>query len=370
MWRASADGTGGTRRAGNAMPMKTYLIEGRGPGAPDPDEDLDPLATLVEITAAPMLRRTYATRLHRADDPDLATIELVHDGDLSTFVYADCADPRHWLLHTFAASRLADRFVARLAAARSGVGRAILPGEFLEAAAALGSTLALTLRHERHKPGSKAGGSNSDFVKARVWGTRAGSLLSLARSREAFADGIALSTVQVRHRIEAENGAVFCIDDLNWNGRIVARGTSFGAHMELTDALQRCYARQITRIESLAAGPIGETDGVRLGRYVALHLTSPIRRLERLCRVMFSSARPFRLWGIPVVRGRECVSVAAVDLNLGQPVWFEFTPTFIRLFLPRETSGGAVVRFYTNLQHHLDPRVRLVDHDERAVFQL
>ena len=370
MGRVSTDGTGEARRAGNLVPLKTYLIEGRGPIPPDPDEAPDPLAALVEITEDPVLRGAYATRLHRAEDPDLASVELVHDGEVREFVYADCADPRHWLLHTFAASRLADRFVATLAAARSGVGRAILPGEFLEAAAALGSTLALTLRHERQDLEPDAGGSGGDFVKARIWGTRAGSLLSLVRVPGAFAEGVALSTVQVRHRPEAGDGGAFCVDDLSWNGRIVARGTSLRAHLELTAALQECYALQIATIESLDAGPIGETDGIVLGRSLALHLTRPIRRLERLCRMVFSSAHPFRLWGIPVVRGRECVSVAAVDLNLGQPVWFEFTPTFIRLFLPRETSGGTVVRFYTNLQHHLDPRVRLVDHDEREVFQL
>ena len=64
------------------------------------------------------------------------------------------------------------------------------------------------------------------------------------------------------------------------------------------------------------------------------------------------------------------MSVAAVDLNFGQRLAFEFTPEFVRVFLPGETSGGTVVRFYTTIQHHLDPRVRLLDQDEREVFQL
>ena len=368
--RVPPDGTEGADRPGKAVPIKTYLLEGRGPVPPKTGEHPAPLVTLAEIATDPVLREMYSTRVHPAEDPDLATIEVAREADERTYVYVDWADPRHWLLHTFAKSRLADRFVSNFAAARRGVGRAALPGEFLEQAAALGSTVALTLGHERRVLEPGAGRGASDFVKAHVWGTQAGRLLSLVRVPGAFAEGIALSTVRVRHQPDGGDESVFCLDDLRWDGRIIMRGTSFQAHLELTSALQGCYARQVARIESLHAIRMNGRDGIMRGRSLTLHLTRPIRHLERFCRMVFASANPFLLWGLPVVRGPDSVSVAAVDLNFGQGLAFEFTPEFVRLFVPGETSGGAVVRFYTNLQHHLDPRVRLLDQDKREVFQL
>ena len=368
--RIPVDGTGEARRSAEAVPVKTYLLEGRGPVPPKAGDHQGPLVTVAEMAADPVLRERYSTRVHPAEDRDLATIEVAHHDGTRAFVYVDFADPRHWLLHTFAMSRLADRFVSSFAGTRRGVGRVALPGEFLETAAALGSTVAMTLDHERRvfEPGADRGAS--DFVKARIWGTQAGRLLSLVRVPGAFAEGIALSTVRVKHHPDVGDDSVFCLDDLRWDGRIITRGTSFQAHLELTAALQGCYARQVRRIESLHAVRMNGPDGIMRGRSLTLHLTRPIRHLERFCRMVFSSANPFLLWGLPVVRSPGSVSVAAVDLNFGQGLAFEFTPEFVRLFLPGRTSGGTVVRFYTNLQHHLDPRVGLLDQDNREVFQL
>ncbi len=370
MGRIPADGGEDGRRPGEAVPIKTYLLEGRGPVPPRRGKHPDALVTLAQMAADTVSRETYSTCLHPAEDPDLATIEITNDSGLHAFLYVDWADPRHWLLHTFAASRLADRFVSGLAAARRNVGRASLPGEFLENTAALGSTVAMTLRHERRvfPPGAAKGAP--DFVKARIWGTRADRLLSLVRAPGTFAEGIALSTVQVRHQPRAGDDRVFCLDDLRWDGRIIARGTSFQAHLEVAAALQGCYARQVDRLESHHAVGMNGTGGILRGRSLTLHLSRPIQHLEQTCRMVFSSANPFLLWGQPVARGPDCIGAAAVDLNFGQALAFEFTPDFVRVFLPRETSGGTVVRFYTNLQHHLDPQVRLLDQDKREVLQL
>lgn len=365
-----AERTGEPRPPAEAVPIKTFLMEGRGPVPPKAGNQPGPLVTLAEMATDPVLRAMYSTRVHLGEDPDLATVEIAHGEGERAFVYVDCADPRHWLLHTFAKSGLADRFVWNLAAVRRGVGRAALPGEFLEEAARLGDTVALSLDHERRvvEPGADRGAS--EFVKARIWGTRADRVLSLVRVPGAFTEGIALTTVRVKHQPDEGDDNLFCVDDLRWDGRIIARGTSFQAHLELTAALQRCYARQVARLESLHAVRMNGADGIMNGRSLTLHLARPIRHLERFCRMAFSSARPFQLWGLPLVRGPDSVSVTGVDLNFGQALAFEFTPEFIRLFLPKETSGGTVVRFYTNLQHHLDPRVRLLDRDEREVLQL
>ena len=371
MRRVYSDGAGASRRSGDSVPIKTYLIEGRGPVAQDPDDDSGPVGALNGITRERALSEVYGPRVHTADSPDLATIEVRHDENTRLFIYADCRDPRFWLLHTFAPSRIADRFVSRFVAARRDVGRTSLPGELLQMVAAMGSTVAVSLDHERRNigPGARRAGAY-DLVKARIWGTHPGQLLSLIRKLGSFADGIALSTVQVRYVPEDRNDTIFCQDDIRYDGRMITRGTSFAAHMTLAEALRESYARQVDRIESRHAVRMEGDDGIHGGRSLALRLTRPIRDLERFSEMVFSSASPFLLWGLPVRRGRNCVAANAVDLNLGHRLHFELTPEFIRVFIPGESSGGTVVRFYTNLQHHLDPQVRLLDQDEHDVLQL
>ena len=368
--RVHPDAAGEERRPGDSVPVKTYLFEGRGPVPPNPDDDRGPLGTLAEVVEDRMLRDAYSPRLHLAEDPDLATIEFACHGDLRGFVYVDCEDPRHWLLHTFAPSRAADRFVSAFAGARRDVGRAALPGELLEIAAASGTTTALTLGHERQVAGSGSGTGNSAGLRARVWGTRAERLLPLLNSPGLFSEGLALSNVEVRHRRDDGKGDAFCVDDVRWDGRIITRGPSLKAHLELAVELQECYVRQVATVESQYAVRIDQRADILQGRSLALHLTRPMEDLERFCRMVFSTASPFLLWGWPVMRGPRAASVAAVDLGFGQALAFEFTPDLIRVFLPAGTSGGTVLRFHANLQHRLDPRVRLLDQDERDVFQL
>ena len=365
---AGANGGGDGGRPKGAVPVKTYLLEGRGPRPPAGGEHPDPFVVLSGMDSDPVLHDMYGPRVHRAEDPDLATIEVTDDAGRRAFLYVDWEDPRHWLLHTAAVSALADRFVS-LAASRFNVGRVHVPSEFLEEAAALGSTVALTLRHERRLCRPGAAGRPADFVKARIWGTRAGRMLAQLRGPGGVAGGIALSSVRVRHRPHAGDRGAYCVDDLRWDGRILARGNSLAAHLEVTAALQRCYVRQVDAIESRHAVRMSETDGIMRGTPLTLRLSRPVEDLAELCGMVFSSTSPFLLWGQPVARSSACIGVAAVDLNFGHPLAFEFTPEFVRLFLPRETTGGTVVRFYANLQHHLDARARLLDQDKNGVFQ-
>lgn len=364
---------GGVRNAsghpGDAVPIKTYLIEGSGP-IPDPDDLVGPFGTLGRMTQDNILGARLALKLHPSADPDLSTITGTPAGGAPVFAYVDYADPRFWLVHTFAPSRLADRFMAMLVTAHRDVGRAALSSEFLEATARMGATVALSLDHEcRIVEQDTPGVGTPEFVRARVWGTEAKRVLGLRQQLGAFSDGIALSQIRLRYTPEGAGEGRFCLDDVRFDGRMITRGTSFAAHRALAEALRASYAGQIERIESRHRVRLQDRDGVLLGRSMALYLTTPVRDLHGLCEAVFSSANPFLLWGLPVKRAENSVYVQAVDLNLGHRLDFEFTPDLIRVFIPKETSGGTVARFYTNLQRHLDPRVRLVDQDENEVLQ-
>lgn len=354
---------------GDAAPIKTYLIEGCGP-LPNPDDVVGPFGTLGLIAQDDDLRDQFGARLHPSGDPDLVTVKGLHGGSQPVFVYVDYSDPRFWLFYTTAPSRIADRFISLLVAAHRDLGRATLCSEFLAVVAEMGSTVALSLDHERRigRDGPSGAGS-PEFLRARVWGTHSELVTTLTRQLGSLSEGIALSQIRLRYSPERNDRGLFCLDDVRSDGRMITRGTSFSAHVSLAQSLRTCYARQVAGIESLHQIRLEDGDGVMLGRSVALHLARPVRNLRGLCERVLSSASPYRLWGLPLRRGPDCFCARAVDLNLGQRIDLEFTRDFVRLFFPKETSGGVVLRFYANVQHHLDPRVRMLDQDGNEILK-
>ncbi len=359
----------GTPDGRNAAPIKTYLIEGCGP-LPDPDDVVGPFGTLRLITQDPVLSDRFPVRMHPSSDPCLATIRGLRANHAPISFYVDYTDPRFWLLYGFAPSRIADRFISMLVATHRDVGRTTFCSEFLSAATDIGSAVALSLDHEGVMDEEEKDVARvPESVKARLWGTQAERLTNLMRQLGSLSDGIALSQVRLRHSPGNHDSERFSLNDVRFDGRMITRGTSFSAHRSLAEALRTRYARQVADIESGYQVRLEDSGGVLLGKSLALHLARPVRNLQRLCERIFSSASPFLLWGLPVQRGPGSVCVKAVDLDLGQRMDLEFTPDFIRLFVPKETSGSAVLRFYTNVQHRLDPRVRMLDQDENEILQ-
>lgn len=360
------DASGGP--AGTA-PIKTYLIEGCGP-LPDPDDVVGPFGTLGRIAQDRDFMDQFAARLHPSGDPDLVTVKAVYRGSRPVFVYVDFSDPRFWLIHTSAPSKIADRFASMFVAAHQDVGRTAFCSEFLAATAEMGSAVALSLDHERligQEDSPEAG--PPEFVKARVWGTGSELVTALMRQLGSLSEGIALSQIRLRYSPDGHDSGLFCVNDVRSDGRMITRGTSFAAHESMARSLRTRYARQVAGIESLHRIRLEDRDGVVLGHSLALHPADPVRNLKGLCERVLSSANPFLLWGLPVRRGDNCFCARAVDLNLGQRIDLEFTPDFIRLFVPRRTSGGAVLRFYSNLQHHLDPRVQMLNQEGHEILQ-
>jgi hypothetical protein len=68
---------------------------------------------------------------------------------------------------------------------------------------------------------------------------------------------------------------------------------------------------------------------------------------------------PFRLWGNPLVRGPDKFHVYGIDLHQWQKLYMELTPDRVLFVLPQGTCGNTVHRLMTNIQHYLDPAVRL-----------
>jgi len=269
-------------------------------------------------------------------------------------------------------STAVDWVVDRLTSAAPQLDTAWLPVALLEAAARRGSFRGLGLDYDRRplldSDDDEAEGVS--YFKMQLWGNRAQDVLARLRQDRAFPHETTLAKVKVKSWLDGHDGA-FSVDDIKFNGKVTARGTSFQCHNDLVTGLYRRYAAMIRGIE--AAGRVRwETDGPRTRlRGSAVHFRIPKHKLgaSELCSGLFTCAKPFRLWGVPVCIAEDYYRVCAVDLHVGHALDFEISPEWVRVYLGPETCGNTVVRLLTNLQHSLDAKTE-AEIDGRSISEL
>ena len=73
-----------------------------------------------------------------------------------------------------------------------------------------------------------------------------------------------------------------------------------------------------------------------------------------------SARKPFRL-GPPMRTDEHSADGEAVDLHVGQRLRFDITTRWLRVYLFDGGCGNTVARLASNLQHHFDGALSIVD---------
>jgi hypothetical protein len=150
------------------------------------------------------------------------------------------------------------------------------------------------------------------------------------------------------------------------NGKITGRGPDFPSYLQIVDGTLDDYSTIIQGLESrfwmkldareddesLAISVAGEPFSIKFSRAI---------NVERLLNLMFTCRRPFRLMGDIDKLGDDYYSVEAIDLHVNQPLGFEITPSFMRIYLYEGTCGNTLVRIIRSLQHHVDSNLQHPD---------
>ncbi len=357
----------GRPSAGDAIPVKSYLMEARGSdrrgGA------IDPRRRLARILSELRLRKQFPGEVHDSRAPELFTIRGPVRGGKAASLYLDCRDERFWILHTVARSHTADWIVGRMTRIGSGLARLTFPDQLLEMAAGLGKLRGAALAHDRRPFGDEPEREDGNgFMSMQIWGGGSTHALEALGREERLQSRISLSRVQLRYRPDSGGPEAFVLADIDMEGRLEARGNSIEAHLRLVETLRRASRRQIDAIELRQAVRAGRREGRIRGGLMTVRTARPTDDLHRLCEVLFSGAAPFRLWGIPGGGASAVMQVRALDLDTTGVLDFGIGRDFIRIGLPQGTSGGAVLRFFANVQRHMDARARLLDEDGRDVI--
>ena len=345
--------------------VKTYLVESRLPE--DFDGELFPyVAQIVKHTGSGKRPTASASK---TEDSNLVTITGHHKGE-SVTLYADGSNPRFWQVHSVGNSEAVDWLIHRLVNAGPELDRAWFPTHLLEYVSTLGVFRGLSLDYDRTvipDVDFQAAGTPVDVLKMQLKGNRAKDILSTLRGG-AFEHQTTVAKVKIRFTSDVLD-RYFTLDDVKYDGKITARGTSFDSHLELVGEISNKYSTIIRNIEARNVMSVFHDDiGLQLtGAPINIMFPQPIVDLGIFCDSVFSCAEPFRLWGVPVQVAKDFYRIRAVDLHVGSEVTFEVAPDWMRVYLPQGSCGNTVVRIFTNLQHHYDALIMAVDGDGGAV---
>jgi hypothetical protein len=319
-----------TRRS----PWKTFVLEVHA--------DHDPAGLLDDIFGRGYVRDTDDVHLHdvTADVP---------------FV-VDHLDDRFWSLHTTAPTSAAAPFLKDIIEARRDVDRMWLPSDHLRDV----------------WPGTRPEWLATDFtggrltpqadevadLKLRVRGGAADRVLRLVETE--YRRAVSFSGVAI-NASDIDLGSV--AEAISRDGRFVANGDDFGFHQSIVRRVVERYRGFVEAVEQRALRWVALPDGgAQLsGSPVVLTFSRPIPDLEVFLDQLFSAREPFRLWGIPEIADGRRAEVEAVDLHVGQQLRFDITTDWMRVYLFEGGCGNSIARLASNLQHHFDGALSIVD---------
>jgi hypothetical protein len=319
-----------TRRS----PWKTFVLEAHA--------ESDAEGLLSDAFGGSRVRRTEDIHLHEV----VAEIPLI----------VDHLDDRFWSIHTTGPATVATPFLKGIVETRRDLDWMWLPSDHLRDV----------------WPGSKPQWLASDFttgrltpetgdvadLRLRVRGSAAERVLALVESE--FDKAVSFSGVAIR---AADDDLGSVAEAISRDGRFVANGDDFGFHQTI---VRRVVDRYRHFIESVEARALTWTElpngGAALrGAPIVMRFSRPIPDLELFLDRLFSAREPFRLWGIPQMTGSASAEVEAVDLHVGQQLRFDITPDWLRVYLFAGGCGNTIARLASNLQHHFDGALSIVD---------
>lgn len=181
-------------------------------------------------------------------------------------------------------------------------------------------------------------------------------------SAHVFEGRKALEQIQFRAANADVRGDVI-VNSVYSFGKLVGKGTSISGHLLTVALVLDAYARVIQQIETdYALGWVPAHGGlVHRGEPLVFRFPADaeIIDLMEFAGSVFSSKLPFRLFGIPHNATDRRLDVEAIDLHTGDPLSFEITREWMRVYLPRGSCGNIIARLYSNLQHAMSANVTL-----------
>lgn len=359
--------------------VKSYIVELHQNGRPDPTAPWKPLFKKV---------------LTRRDE----SLLLLQDRQ-GTYFFADLSNPRFPVLHSIGKTEHTDPTIERLTQGTiEGFDRAWLPTDFLFGSR-LGVLRGFKFGHKSALTGlstddqttiepidfQNADDENDQFDEDRQSSAPEArdvltSRLTVSNTLRAEQDYYRIKRARVFEGRQALDAVQFMTADDQLNrlttelyssGKVVGNGTSVGLHLLAVNEVRSSYSRAITRIEDdYSLGWVRAGDAFVYGGepVVFLFPDGMINDLPSFVSSLFSSIRPFRLFGIPHSETNRRIDVEGIDLHTNDLISFEITHDWMRAYLPKGACGNIIARLYANLQHAGNSEIQLVSGSGEKLF--
>lgn len=285
--------------------------------------------------------------------------------------FFDISMPRFTIMHTIEKASHGDRLFQRLTnGTLPGVDRCWFPSQFLESLS-IGVMTGFGMQFQPRGPVGFGDSVYSEEVDPETGeiledeiaspglrlsfsgGGRARSELNHLRRSEAFTGRRALSQIEVA-MIDEEDPSDRLFDVIYSDGKIVGHGSGIQRHIGNGTSILQTYGEVLNAWEEKYAVEWKDNGSHHLFSGTPFLFWFPrglgSGELTALIEFVFSSAPPFRLFGVPLAVNGDRVDVDAMDLHTGDRLRFEVTSEVIRLYLPSGTCANAVTRFWRNFE--------------------
>lgn len=326
--------------------IKTYIIESH--------ETVDSNDFSAIISRAKEINNQ--TKLRETEEAS-----LIYLGTSDLDFYVDINDKRFIIFHTSSPSKLTDPFIKKFTNVK-GYDNIWLPVSMLLQTIEFGKFwgLGVSYRESIDELESIESWEPSDIqdVSLSVQRHFAKTFFDiLMDSKLKHMMGVSkLSVLRTNENPKEEND--FIIDDIKYNGKVTAKGTSFSKHSRIIFDLINLYHSAINKLETFG---LSFDSGLLSGSPITITFSRKILP-RRLLNVMFNAEEPFRLWGVEEEVNDNFIRVYAVDLHHGNPgnkLTFELTPDFLRVSMPKNSCSNTILRLFANINHYVDAMARL-----------
>ena len=339
--------------------LKSYFIEAHV------DKNNDNTNHDSIMTFLGQISQILRIRVEESEDESLFNIN--HGKDT---YYLDTSDARFWILHTLALSTRSDKLINEMVKSSPDLDNAWLSAQFLEKISSFGYFKGFGAVHDETPMMDKNVEAEVESMHLRLWGGSARSVLDSLHKSHALMHSLALSSVRLKYWLPGyEDEAI--TDNFTFDGKVTAVGKSFISHTNLISRVHSEYSRSIKNIEEELSIRYVEKEGTNSleGHPIIISLSRKLIDINKFVSRVFSSALPFRLWGLPEIIGDDFIRVYAVDLHIGHELLFEISTDFIRIYLPTGTCGNTIARFYTNIQQYYDSMASISGGKRERLFK-
>lgn len=331
--------------------IKTYLIEGHvGKNKVVNHNDIN------KFFVDNSTNNNFDLDIYETDEENF--FKLIID-EVELFLDA-VSNQRFWQIHTAFDSESSDEKMRKLLRTFPSLDRVWLTKNLLQKTKKYSMWRGISLKHNEIAEKGKED-YEAESINFSVNGStqkKVNDFISLLKNNDEFNYSTGISRISVSS--SSGDGENKVLDDIKYNGKFSTRGKSFNRHLWLINKIYDEYQEKVDAIENDFA--INYSDNSLEGLPINIEFERNDLNAKYIVETIFSSKKPFKLWGYPKKLSDNYYKIFAVDLhngNQGKKINFEVTSDFITVYLPKGNCGNTIARLICNIQIHLDSMINI-----------